>query len=602
VTSDNGTAETVATPHSQTVRRLKLLVWFQERARPSELQATLIWAGIVGFGGGVCSIAFRLATNSVHQLLTGSSNPSLVESFEHLPPLWRLLIPAIGGLVAGAIIHFGNRFRGRVTTTDYMEAVVLRDGRISSRRSLVKCLSALFTIASGGSIGREGPLVQLSSVVASLIGRLQHWTTPRLRLLVGCGAAAGIASAYNAPIAGAIFVAEIVLGSMAMEIFGPLVVASVIATLTVRGFLGAGPLYQIPLFRLNGNWEIGPYLLLGLAAGLLAPWFIRLLRTSETWAGRIAAPVYLKMLVGGLVIGVLAVWQPQVCGNGYSTVNGILRSQWLWQTVLLILIFKVIATTATFASGAVGGVFTPTLFIGASLGFLFGSGVQHLTGSHVMNPSAFALVGMGAFLAAATHAPIMAIIMIFELTLDYQIITPLMLACVIAYYTSINIEKRSIYAEALKRKGAGDYRKQLAELHVRDLMKTDPLTISPTAGFAEIGQKFVTTRFNYLYVTRDGKFLGAVSLHDIKNFLNAPELAKVVIAGDILREEFPVVGPDASLIDALDRFSHHDGERLPVVSRSNGQHLIGTVSKTDVILALAGSTARPATTVGPDIG
>jgi chloride channel protein, CIC family len=461
----------------------------------------------------------------------------------------------------------------------------------------VKSLSALFTNASGGSIGREGPLVQLSAMVASLAGRLQRWTTPRLRLLVGCGAAAGIASAYNAPISGAMFVAEIVLGSMAMEIFGPLVFASVIATLTVRGFLGPGPLYEIPTFQLNGNWEIVPYVLLGLGTGLVAPWFIRLLRVSEKWAGEISVPVYLKMCVGGLIVGALAVFYPQVCGNGYSVVNEILRGQWLWQTLAVILLCKVLATAATFGSGAVGGVFTPTLFVGASLGFLFGTATQHLTGSPTMIPSAFALVGMGAFLAAATHAPIMAIIMIFELTLDYQIILPLMLACVVAYYTSAKVEKRSIYAEALKRKGAGDYARQLAELHVRDLMKPNPLTISLTTGFSEIAEKFIATRFNYLYVTDEGRFLGAVSLHDIKSYLNAPELAKVVIAGDLLRDSFPVVRASASLTEALERFSHHHGERLPVVSQD--RHLVGSVSKTDVILALAGTTARAAGASSP---
>jgi chloride channel protein, CIC family len=299
----------------QTLRRLKFWTWLH---RLTELQVTLIWAGIVGFCGAACSIAYRLATGFVHKIFTGGTAPGLVESFIQLPLLGRLFVPAIGGLIAGAIIYLGARFHGQVTTTDYMEAVVLGDGKISARQSLVKSLSALFTNASGGSIGREGPLVQLSAVVASLAGRLQRWTTPRLRLLVGCGAAAGIASAYNAPISGAMFVAEIVLGSMAMEIFGPLVFASVIATLTVRGFLGPGPLYEIPLFQLNGNWEIVPYVLLGLGSGLVAPWFIRLLRASEKWAGQISVPVYLKMCAGGLIVGTLAVFYPQVCGNGYS--------------------------------------------------------------------------------------------------------------------------------------------------------------------------------------------------------------------------------------------------------------------------------------------
>ena len=583
--------------NSREFRRLKFWVWFQDHTRPTDLQITLFWAGAIGFCGGLASIAFRAGTSAVHKLLTGSSEPGLVESFATLPPLLRVTIPAVGGLIAGAILQFGTRFRGRVTTTDYMEAVVLGEGKISTRRTLAKSLSSLFTIASGGSIGREGPLVQLSSVIASGLGRLQRWSTPRLRLLVGCGAAAGIASAYNAPIAGAIFVAEIVLGSVAMEMLGPLIFSSVIATLTVRGFLGPDPLYKVAQFQLNRNWEIVPYLLLGLVAGLLAPWFIRLLRATEQFVGRIKAPVYLKMCAGGLIVGAFAVWHPEVCGNGYSTVSGILQGQWLWQALALIFIFKILATTVTFASGAVGGVFTPTLFIGASLGFLFGTGTQQLFPQLAVNPSAFALVGMAAFLAAATHAPIMAIVMIFEMTLDYQIILPLMLACVVGYYTSVSIERRSIYAEALKRKGAGDYRKQLAELHVRDLMKPQPLTVSPTAGFAEIGEKFISTRFNYLFVADDGRFLGAVSLHDIKNFLHTPELAKVVIAGDILRDSFPVLAPDASLTEALERFSQHDGERLPVVSETNGQSLIGSVSKTDVILALAGSKTRPATTV-----
>ena len=574
------------------LRRLKFWMWFTEKAQPTDLQLTLLWAGIVGFCGAICSIGFRLATGAVHKLLTGSPAPHLSESFAHLPLWMRLIVPGMGGLIAGAILQFGMRWHGQLTTTDYMEAVVLGDGKISTRRSLVKCLSALFSIASGGSIGREGPLVQLSSLVASIAGRLQKWSPPRLRLLVGCGAAAGIASAYNAPIAGAVFVAEIVLGSVAMEIFGPLVFSSVIATLTVRGFLGGNPLYDIPPFQLNGNWEIIPYLLLGLFAGLLAPWFIRLLRASERLAGQIVAPVYVKMCVGGLIVGLIAVFHPEVCGNGYSAVNAILKGEWVWQTLAVILILKVLATSATFGSGAVGGVFTPTLFIGASFGFLFGDVTQHFAGH--LNPSAFALVGMGAFLAAATHAPIMAIIMIFELTLDYQIILPLMLACVVGYYTSVSIEKRSIYADALQRKGAGDYRQQLAELHVRDLMKPNPLAIQPTARFAEIGEKFIASPVNYIYVTDNGRFVGAVSLHDIKRYLNSPHLAELVIAEDIVRDRFPTVRPEASLAEAMERFAHHDGERLPVVGNSGENRLLGTISKTDVILALAGSSKSPA--------
>lgn len=575
------------------LRRLKWWVWFTETVHPSDLQITICWAGVIGFGGALTSIGFRYSTSVLHKLLTGTTTPGLVESFVSLSWRGRLAIPALGGLLAGIVLYVGMRWRGGITTSDYMEAVVLGDGRISTRRSVVKCLSAAFTVAGGGSIGREGPLVQLSSLVASVIGRLRGWSTPRLRLLVGCGAAAGIASAYNAPIAGALFVAEIVLGSVAMEFFGPLVFSSVIATLTVRAFLGASPIYVIPHFSLHSNWEVLPYVILGLLSGLLAPWFLRLLNLSQSFAARLPVPLYLKMAAGGLIVGILAMRYPEVCGNGYSAVNTILAGNWTWQIVAVILICKVLATAATFGSGAVGGVFTPTLFVGASLGYLFGATAGHLPSGLEINASAFALVGMGAFLAGTTHAPIMAIIMIFELTLDYQIILPLMLACVIAYYTSVTFEKRSIYSESLRRKGAGDYRHQLAELHVRDLMKPNPLTVTPTARFAEIGEKFLANRFNYLYVTDHDQFLGAISLHDIKNYLHAPELAELVIAGDILREEIPTIHPSASLNEALERFLQHQGERLPVVTNHGSDRLIGSLAKTDVILALASSRPSP---------
>jgi CIC family chloride channel protein len=578
--------------HLGFLRRLKWWVWFKEIAHPSDLQITLAWAGAIGCGGALTSIGFRYLTSELHKLMTGSATPGLVESFIALSWWQRLTIPAIGGFLAGLVLYLGMRWHGGVTTSDYMEAVVLGDGKISARRSVVKCLSAMFTIASGGSIGREGPLVQLSSLVASSAGRWRGWSTPRLRLLVGCGAAAGIASAYNAPIAGALFIAEIVLGSVAMEIFGPLVFASVMATVTVRTFIGNDPIYAIPHFQVRSNWELLPYMVLGLFAGLVAPWFLRLLNVSQQLAGRLAVPVFLKMLAGGAIVGALAIFYPEVCGNGYSAASSILAGQWAWQIVGVILLCKVVATAATFGSGAVGGVFTPTLFVGASLGYLFGVASGHLPLGLTGSPSAFAIVGMGAFLAATTHAPIMAIIMIFELTLEYQIIVPLMLACVIGYYTSVSIEKRSIYSEALKRKGAGDYRHQLAELHVRDLMKPNPLTVSPTARFAEIGEKFIANRFSYLYVADEGRFVGAVSLHDIKNYLNAPELAQLVIAGDIVHEDIPTIEPSATLNEALDRFTRHAGERLPVVSDQGAHRLIGTLAKTDVILALAGSGRR----------
>ena len=567
---------------------LKGRVWLGERFEPTELQITLLWAGLVGFCGGLSSILFRKATNVVHLLLTGSDE-NLVDSFTHMAHWQRLMTPMLGGALAGAAILFGMRFSRRSKSTDYMEAIVLGEGNVPVRSSLVKSVSALFTIATGGSIGREGPLVQLSAVLASLPGRWRHWPAPRRRLIVACGAAAGIASAYNAPIAGALFVAEIVLGSVAMESFGPLIFASVVATMTVRGspIVGESPLYNVPSFRLNASWEILPYLLLGVVAGVAAPWFLRFLRLCEKLFERSRLPLIPRLALGGAIVGALAVFYPQMAGNGYSSINSVLHSEWTWEVLLGIFLCKILATGATFGSGAVGGVFTPTLFVGSGLGYLAGCAFHTMWPHSALTPSAFALVGMGAFLAATTHAPLMAMLMVFEITLDYAIILPLMMGCVVAYYLSIGIEPASIYSEALKRKGARIFDQQLSNLRVLDLMKADPPSVPLTARFNEIAQSFISHRFNYLYVVDgDHRFLGVVSLHDIKPYLNDPEMAEVIIAEDILREDFPTIGPNVPLAQALDAFAHHDGERLPVLNEQD-HRLLGRISKSDLILAIA---------------
>ena len=244
----------------------------------------------------------------MHYLLTHSTK-GLVASFTAMPHWQRFITPAMGGALAGATILFGMQFSRKSKSTDYMEAIVLGEGNVPFRSSLVKSVSALFTIATGGSIGREGPLVQLAAVVASMPGRWRKWPAPRRRLIVACGAAAGIASAYNAPIAGALFVAEIILGSVAMESFGPLVFASVIATITVRQspVIGDSPLYNVPSFKLNAPWEIFPYAVLGVIAGLMAPWFLRFLKLCETWFEKSRLPLIPRLALGGAIVGGLAV-------------------------------------------------------------------------------------------------------------------------------------------------------------------------------------------------------------------------------------------------------------------------------------------------------
>jgi CIC family chloride channel protein len=586
----------VTDPAGVLLRRLLWLlrwrVWIQERLQPSEWQVTLMWAAVAGVLGALSSILFTTLTERVHGWF-GSADLGVVDSMAQLPWWGCLLVPTLGGAAAGTILTFGQRLTRAQSSTDYMEAIVIGSGAVPTRASLVKSAAAVFSIGTGGSIGREGPMVQIAAVVASRLGRWRKFTPPQLRLLVACGAAAGIASAYNAPIAGSFFVAEIILGTIAMESLGPLVVSAVAATLTLHVLTAARVLYRVPSFSEVTVWEMGPYVVLGFISGVLAPVFLLSLKQAEKFFVSLRLPIVLRLAAGGLVVGAIAINVPQVAGNGYTVVVEILSGKLLWVYVIGIFACKWLATMASFGSGAPGGVFTPSLFMGAGSGLLFGTAMHSIWPLAAQDPRTFALVGMGAFLSAATHAPVMAVILLFEITMSYDIILPLLLCCVIAYYTSKSLKGSSLYSEVLKRKAAAAPDPALGEGRVADLMRPNPPVILPTAHFAEIARMFLNVRVNNLYVIDDeGRFIGVVSLHDIKSYLGEPDLAELVIARDILREDFPRIAPTQPLTEALAGFMGIVAERLPVVERDG--LLRGSIAKTDLLLALVEKRKAPA--------
>jgi len=576
------------------VQLLRLRVWFTERGPGEIWESNYFWAAIVGLCGALSSVAFREALRGLEWGLFHYDGPlEYVATALPLPWWARLLIPAAGGLIAGSILLFGERWSTAGKAADFMEAVVLGNGVIRVRATVVKSLSSLVTISSGGSIGREGSMVQLASMLGSLLGRTAKFSPARLRLLVACGAAAGIACAYNAPLTGAFFVAEIVLGSIAMESIGPLIVSSVVATVIASQFLGAQPVYHMPNFGSVPNWQLIAHALLGVFAGLIAPLFLLLLRGGEELFKRTQLPVILKLGLGGLIVGVLSLAQPtewnggDVWGNGYGVVASVLNTDWVWWGLLTILLFKVLATVATTGSGAVGGVFTPTLFCGAVLGALYGEIMRALLpGAHI-SVGSFAVVGMGCFLAAMTRAPIMSILIIFEMTRDDATIMPLMLACVLAFYVARGVSPESVYSRQLRGSRAGS-ETPLFLLHVRDLMKKEPLCVLETSGFGQIATTLAAHTFKHLYVVDPNRrFIGAIALQDLKPFLQDTDLPQVVIALDLMHDDVPVLTSDASLKESLEVFARHDGERLPVLDNPRDRRLVGSLAKTDVLLTLA---------------
>ncbi|CAB3776528.1 ClcB-like voltage-gated chloride channel protein [Pararobbsia alpina] len=562
---------------------LKLRIRLQTLFRFSEAHSMLLWACLAGFVGALATIVFREGIDLVQWLLVGDTG-SLVSIAGHLPWEGRLALPTAGGFVAGLFLLLARRFSEGEAESDYMGAITIGEGRIPVKQSLARSLSSLCTIASGGSIGREGSMVHLAALSASVIGQFRRVDPPRLRLLVACGAAAGITSAYNAPIAGAFFVTEIVLGSIAMESFGPIVVASVVANITMRSLPGYHPAYEMPAFPAIFGAESLLFVLLGILAGVLAPAFLRLLDTSKTLFRKTGWPLPVRLGVGGFGVGLLSIHSPEVWGNGYSVVNSILHSPWTWTALASVLVFKVIATALTAGSGAIGGVFTPTLFVGATIGAIFGLGVQVLWPHGTSAPFAYAMVGMGAFLAAATSAPLMAILMIFEMTLSYQVVLPLMLACVVAYFIARSQGETSMYQVIITRNRNLQERVRLRATQMRELIRPADTVLEDTARFSEITRVFLEYPVKYIYVVdAKGCFRGVVALQDVTSVLLCKRDTDALSAGELLRSKFDYLTPDMSLGQAFQRFMMLQGERLPVIESDANPVLLGVVYKTSLL-------------------
>ena len=573
----------------------------REKVRFSEEGFHLVLAGGVGVIGGLVNLGFHTCIELSQRLfLHQHGEPSDIAADSSL---WvRLLIPAVGGLVAGMVLYWGLRLVGKQGSSNILEVVVASDGRLPFRTALVKAASSLLSIGSGASIGREGGITQLSATFASKWGQLRRWQPYRLRLLVACGAGSGIAAAYNAPITGAVFASLIVLGNFSMNLFGPIVFASVVASMVSRSFFGVEPLYRVPQFDFNGLTKLPWFVVLGIATGTMGSLFLKLLHWSEEKFAKVPAPIYVRMLIGGTLVGVLAIGYPEVWGNGYGITNQLLLGTFPvreYPIVSQIGVFfaKLVATVVSVGSGAVGGVFTPTLFLGASLGYIFGTLLLKAHLGVGLQAGAFALVGMGSMLAATTRSPLLAMIMVFEISLDYSLMPPLMLACVISTVVARRFQPESIYTEPLRRKGLMVDRESLrpgsaTEHTVGDLMRAPVPPLREIAGLQEIAERFLTSSNNFLpVVDAKNQLIGVVALQDLKEHLNAGEEVPAVIAYDVMRPAPACVTPSQLILDTLPIMLASEQRNVPVVSSLTENRLIGAVVRAEVLGLLSEAIA-----------
>jgi CIC family chloride channel protein len=564
----------------------------REKFHFSEEAFHLLIAGGVGVIGGLVNLFFYYATESVKNLFMRHPGDP-VEVAEMMADWQRVLTPTLGGLCAGLVLYWGLRLAGPQRSSNLLEVVVAGDGRLPLRSALIKFLSSLITIGSGGSIGREGGITQLSATFASKWGQVAKWHPYRLRLLVGCGAASGISAAYNAPISGAVFAALIVLGNFSMNLFAPLVFASVVATMVSRSFFGIKPWYTVPPFEFTRVTQLPWFICLGLVIGAVGAAFLKLLNYAEEMFKKLQVPIYIRLALGGLIVGVIALQFPEVWGNGYVITNRILLGLYPQQTGLLFLgglfLAKLIATLATVGSGAVGGVFTPTLFLGAGVGAIFGLGLREFHLAEELPIAAFAVVGMGSMLSATLRSPLLAMIMVFEISLDYSLMPPLMLACVVSILVAGKLHRESIYTEPLRRKGLMLQQEATAseaatERTVSDLMRAPVAPVRETSTLGEVANRFLTSANNFLpVVDAKGQMVGILALHDLKEFLGSGEQLLGVIAYDIMRPPPPCVTPNQRLLEVLPVVLASEQRNIPVVSTLKENRLVGALARAEVL-------------------
>lgn len=560
--------------------------WFNH-INLNENAVMIIMALFVGVLGGYGAVAFRWLIGSFQNIFFGHGKNHFLDFLFTLPWYAKLIPPIIGGAIVGPLVYFFAREAKGHGVPEVMEAVALKGGVIRKRVVVIKAMASAICIGSGGSVGREGPIVQIGSAIGSAFGQILRVSPDRMRTLVGCGAAAGIAATFNAPIAGVMFAMEIILGEFGIATFSPIVVSSVMATVISRAYMGNYPAFIVPQYSLVSVYEIPLYIVLGIIAGLIGVGFTTCLYKAEDLFAKIRIPEYTKAALGGAVIGVIGIFFPHIFGVGYDAIEMVLLEKMAWSIILCLIFVKILATSATLGSGGSGGIFAPSLFIGSMTGAAFGYLAHFLFPDVTATSGAYGLVGMGAVLAAATHGPINAIIILFEMTGSYKIILPLMLSCIISAMLATQIKKESIYTMKLIRRGtdirAGREINVMRSLLAKDAMTTDVVTVPETMPLKALLKFTISSKHSsFPVVDGNGLLCGIVTFQDFKDVIYEEGLDNLVVAKDLATLKVVTITPDESLDTALKKIGFRNIEQLPVVDAKDSRKILGILSRRDI--------------------
>lgn len=567
-----------------------MIKWAQKLGVNEHIILSVV-AVAIGLMVGYGAILFRILIESCQFIFMQSGHENVAEIVKELPWWQVLLMPVAGGAIVGSLIHFVFPSSRGDGVPEVMKSLALHGGKLDIRDGLGKMLSCSLSIGCGGSVGREGPVVHLGATLASWAGSFIPTSNNHMRTIVGCGAAAGIAASFNAPIAGVMFALEVILADYGLATFSPIVLSAVIATVIARMHLGDFPAFIVPNYTLVSVWEIPAYVGLGLVCGLTGILFMVTLFKSEDLFATIPMPVFLKPALGGLAVGIIALAFPEIMGVGYDVMNHALLEELATATMIALVFAKIIATAIALGSGFTGGVFTPSLFLGAMVGGAFGSVAHAIVPSLSAGPGAYTLVGMGAMAASVLGAPIASILILFELTGDYRIMLALMVSSIIATLLINQIFHDSVYTKTLKRKKIdlrqGREANLLRHIAVESIMHKDFETIIETLTIRQFTEKLKLSHYDSFIVIDDaGHLQKMVSLQDMRQFAFAEGVERdLTLIRDIPTRTPVTIRPNANLYDAFSLFEAHNVELLAVVAVEDATQVIGLISNHDMIRA-----------------
>ncbi len=571
----------------------------------------LFFSVFIGGSTGFAAVFFiRLIA-----LIQSRSYKSIELLFPHLGVWSYVLVPMGGALLAGPIIAWFAREAKGHGVPEVMQALVLHGGRIRPRVAVAKIIASALCIGTGGSAGREGPIIQVGSALGSMTGQVFNLSDARIKNLVCCGAAAGIAATFNAPIAGVAFAIEVLMSEIQVRTFGNVVIAAVSASVVSQILLGDHPAFTVPAYTMQSPWSLILFLLLGLASAVIGVMFIRMLGWFEITFDNWKFPLSLKPVVGAMLLGLLGTLYlflpgigfssakefqlgmplieniPHVFGSGFTFIEEALHGRVSFLLLALLVFLKPLATSFTLGSGNSGGVFAPSLFVGAMLGGAMGHLFNLWLPEYAGPVGSYALVGMAAVFAATARAPLTAMLIVFEMSNDYSMILPLMVAAVTASYLAQTLYADSIYTFKLTRRNIrfseGQDLDIMQSVQVDEVMKTEPITICEDEPLAVLYRRFQETNLlGFPVVNKEGALTGIVTLQDLEQVLTHDTLSlRTLTVDDIAVGNIVTVYPDEPIWTAIQKMAPRDLARLPVISRDGKGVLKGLVSRSEILRA-----------------